>query len=255
MKANKCWGRNKSLVACGRRGEWRLFCEDHKYQWLVALLFFIFTVVAGSASIYSVFSPDPVAHDQSSSLSNKVSGDSSSSPIKESENVPGFNNVEKQLNRAKIEGLEYTQASSSTFVAKLFVKSSLEEVIYGGDALFAFTSVTPVKSINEEYVFEAGKCRFIGKGKEFYIDRGYSRIDIKLINCVDDSRNSFGIDAEQLGLHRIGYLSMAGKPGNPNVRFIADGNIHTLETNINYLINMDVPITSLPKNGKSFERW
>jgi hypothetical protein len=116
MIKNKCRGKNKNLRTCGRTGSWRFFCEDHQYQWIILLSFLIFTVWGGGASIYSVMSSDTIIEPS----------------------VPGFNNIEKQLNKAKIEGLEYTEASNNTFVAKLFVKSILEEgCIPASDKLFA----------------------------------------------------------------------------------------------------------------------
>jgi len=36
-------------------GEWRLFCDDHRFQPLAILFILVFTVVAGAASIYSAW--------------------------------------------------------------------------------------------------------------------------------------------------------------------------------------------------------
>jgi len=47
----RCFGRNSNLSRCGRSGEWRFFCFDHKNQWVGWLVFLIFTVLAGTASI------------------------------------------------------------------------------------------------------------------------------------------------------------------------------------------------------------
>lgn len=38
-------------------GEWKLFCEEHKRQPLVWVIFIVFTVIAGAASIYSSLQP------------------------------------------------------------------------------------------------------------------------------------------------------------------------------------------------------
>ena len=54
---HRCWGRTRNLRRCGRYGEWRLFCADHRWQWAVALSFALFTVGGALASYYSAFSP------------------------------------------------------------------------------------------------------------------------------------------------------------------------------------------------------
>lgn len=54
---HRCWGRTQTLRRCGRYGQWRLFCADHRWQWVVALSFALFTVGGAIASYYSAFSP------------------------------------------------------------------------------------------------------------------------------------------------------------------------------------------------------
>jgi hypothetical protein len=50
---SRCWRLTANLGRCARRGDWRLFCADHRRQWLLWLSFFVFTAVAGSLQIYS----------------------------------------------------------------------------------------------------------------------------------------------------------------------------------------------------------
>ena len=41
---NRCWGRTRNLHRCGRVGEWRYFCDEHKLQpiqWIFVLVFVI----------------------------------------------------------------------------------------------------------------------------------------------------------------------------------------------------------------------
>jgi hypothetical protein len=48
----RCWGLTRNFRRCGRQGNWRLFCDDHRLQpfgWLFGL---VFTVIAGIASSY-----------------------------------------------------------------------------------------------------------------------------------------------------------------------------------------------------------
>lgn len=49
----RCWGLTRNLQFCGRRGNWRLFCNEHRRQPLGWICFLIFTVLAGTASILS----------------------------------------------------------------------------------------------------------------------------------------------------------------------------------------------------------
>ena len=55
-KYRQCWGLNRNLQRCKRKGCWRLFCHDHRRQPLIWCAFFIFTVLGGTASILSLLS-------------------------------------------------------------------------------------------------------------------------------------------------------------------------------------------------------
>ena len=48
---SRCYGITRNLHRCSRRGDWKLFCHEHKKQPLVGLYVLIFTV-GGTASIY-----------------------------------------------------------------------------------------------------------------------------------------------------------------------------------------------------------
>ncbi len=52
---NRCYGYTKNLQRCSRNGEWRFFCHEHKRQPVIWIFTLIFTILAGSTSIYSVF--------------------------------------------------------------------------------------------------------------------------------------------------------------------------------------------------------
>jgi hypothetical protein len=51
----RCWGVTRTLNRCNRRGNWALFCDEHKKQPLLWISFIVFTVIAGAVSIYSAF--------------------------------------------------------------------------------------------------------------------------------------------------------------------------------------------------------
>lgn len=49
----RCWAITRNLQFCGRRGNWWLFCGEHRRQPLVWVFVLTFTVLAGTASILS----------------------------------------------------------------------------------------------------------------------------------------------------------------------------------------------------------
>jgi hypothetical protein len=64
MKDRRCLGLTKTLHRCSRKGEWGLFCQEHKKQPLIWACFLLFTVVGGIASIYSAFFSQPHAQNE-----------------------------------------------------------------------------------------------------------------------------------------------------------------------------------------------
>jgi hypothetical protein len=53
--SKRCWGLTRNLRRCGRQGDWKLFCADHRRQPFVWLFVLVFTVLAGAASIQSAW--------------------------------------------------------------------------------------------------------------------------------------------------------------------------------------------------------
>lgn len=51
----RCFGVTRNLNLCGRIGDWRFFCSEHRRQPLVWLFGIVFTVLAGIASIQSAW--------------------------------------------------------------------------------------------------------------------------------------------------------------------------------------------------------
>jgi hypothetical protein len=56
----RCRGLTRTFRRCGRMGEWKLFCDDHRLQPFGALFVLVFTICAGGASIYSAWFTKPV---------------------------------------------------------------------------------------------------------------------------------------------------------------------------------------------------
>lgn len=50
----RCWGLTRNLWFCGRRGDWILFCPEHRRQPFAWIAFLVFTVLGGAASILSL---------------------------------------------------------------------------------------------------------------------------------------------------------------------------------------------------------
>ncbi len=53
----RCFGITRNLNRCSRIGEWKLFCFEHRRQPFGWLVFFVFTVLAGIASMQSAWGP------------------------------------------------------------------------------------------------------------------------------------------------------------------------------------------------------
>ena len=81
ISMRQCIGRTKNLNRCLRKGHWRWFCPEHKKQPLVWLFGLVFTVIAGSASIYSVVAPSGVNSAPSTSVKNPGSVGSAIPPL------------------------------------------------------------------------------------------------------------------------------------------------------------------------------
>jgi hypothetical protein len=48
----QCLGRTQTFRRCKNKGQWRFFCDKHRYQPLVWISFFVFTIVAGLFTIW-----------------------------------------------------------------------------------------------------------------------------------------------------------------------------------------------------------
>lgn len=53
QRSNPCQGRTKTLRRCGREGDWRFFCDDHRRQPFV----WAFIALSVVASLVSIFTP------------------------------------------------------------------------------------------------------------------------------------------------------------------------------------------------------
>jgi hypothetical protein len=53
----QCFGRTRNLHRCGRTGDWKCFCPEHRYQPLKLVFALVFTVAAGIASMHSAWWP------------------------------------------------------------------------------------------------------------------------------------------------------------------------------------------------------
>ncbi len=61
-RVRRCLGILKNWRRCGRFGPWRFYCDDHRWQPLQAIVFAVFTLLAGIASIESAWLPGIKEH-------------------------------------------------------------------------------------------------------------------------------------------------------------------------------------------------
>ena len=54
----RCWGRNRNLKRCQRVGDWVFFCDDHKWQPIQWLSYFVFVVIVGLIALFNAFNND-----------------------------------------------------------------------------------------------------------------------------------------------------------------------------------------------------
>lgn len=73
----RCFGITRSLHRCSRKGDWKLFCSEHRRQPVVWLFVFVFTVLGGLASMQSAWWP-------TRERNSKILGSRNNNPISDS---------------------------------------------------------------------------------------------------------------------------------------------------------------------------
>lgn len=236
MNNNRCLGLTRNFHRCSRKGDWHLFCVDHKRQW-VGWIFTIFTFVAGVASIYSV-APTFLSKSSPSIL------------------IPGSNNIEYAINRAKIEGLSFNTPSATEVVAKFYIRPTVTYPINEDMSLFALVSVSPFKPLNSESTFDAGDCRFLGHVTAFNQISNKAVLSVKTISCIDNANLAFTLENEDYEFNPNGLLTNLDAPTEKSIILTKeDDGTYSVPMFDNVLLRFDRPIDELKKVGSSFERF
>lgn len=170
--------------------------------------------------------------------------------------IPGNNIIEKQINRAKIEGVTAPEASTEFVVAVPFVRPSLTaqntNSSFGEDTV-GFSNASPLRYEDQDIVFAPGKCRFLGSvdWSQQPILKGQSGITV--ISCVLDNGDvySFG----DINGPKIGFVTSIEHPANKELNLIREDKSVTLPLNERYLVRFLTPIHELVFKGKSSVSW
>lgn len=237
MNNNRCFGLTRTFHRCSREGEWRIFCVEHNRQWIGWVFTFVFTVVAGAASIYSVApsflpkSPPTIS-------------------------ISGSNNIERAISMAKMEGVKFNTPSATEVVAKFYVRPMATYPIHKDMAIFALVSVSPFKPLNSESTFDAGDCRFLGHVTAFDPTSNKAVLSVKTISCTDNANQAFALENEDYELKPNGLLADLDAPTENSITLTkeSDGTYSVPMFN-NALLKFYRPIAGLKKIGRSFERF
>ncbi|WP_206747583.1 hypothetical protein, partial [Vibrio lentus] len=226
----RCFGRNANFTRCGRKGTWRLFCADHKNQWIGWLAFIIFTVLGGLASIVGLF---PVMDYLQ----------------KEKVVVPGEYAIERMINKAKMEGSIIPDIKDNALLGKVYVRP-IAEFIDTEDNFshIAVTLMSPFKPLGSDYLYKADDCRFLGKASHFDKRTKKARFYIYAASCNRNDGTVYEADARKItGVKEIGYLSLPGLSGQQYVPLIEEGRNHSLPFETNVEIFLDYNVTKFQR--------
>lgn len=170
--------------------------------------------------------------------------------------VPGQNAIERQLNRAKMEGVAATAPSTEFAVAIPFARPILtkEEVSpeFAG-SLVALSNVSPIRSENQDLVFAPGKCRFLGRVHWSRQSDLLGEASINVISCVLDNGDSYGFGEFEGAA--IGFLAPADQPGSKTLSLVEEEKSVSLPKDGRYIVRFSSPIRDLPFKGKSIDTW
>lgn len=238
MKKNRCWGMTKISKRCGRKGNWFLFCEDHKNQWIKGLFFFItLPVITGimASVLYSWISAPELE------LSVKVQG----------ENV-----IDKALSQAKMEGANLATPSASEVVAKFFILPSVTGQLDTNLPLFGLVSVSPFKPLNSDLIFDAGDCRFLGYVIDFNPLSRAAVFSIETISCTDNSSQSYSLQYDNYKNAPRGLLADVNSPTELHLTLSRERDgIYSLPLYTNALVKFVEPVVALNPNGRAITRF
>ncbi|MGN6083550.1 hypothetical protein [Trinickia sp.] len=185
----------------------------------------------------------------------KELGDMLISGRPESVVIPGDNAIEKAINKAKMKGINSTDPSTDFAVAIPFARPSLSksaETNYNSD-IVALSNASALRSSNQDLVFAAGRCRFLGTVSWSGQTSLIGTADITGVSCVMDNRDSYNFSAPDG--HSIGYLTPVDQPASREISLAKEGPVVTLPEDGVYLVRFTLPLRSMSFTGKSSIAW
>lgn len=170
--------------------------------------------------------------------------------------VPGHNAIERQLNRAKMEGVAASSPSTEFAVVIPFARPSLtkEDVPFEfAGNLIALSNASPIRSENQDLVFAPGKCRFLGQVHWSRQPDLLGEASITVLSCVLDNGDSYELGKFEGA--EIGFLTPADQPGIKTLSLVEDGESVSLPKDGKYMVRFSSPLRDLPFKGKSIDPW
>jgi hypothetical protein len=167
--------------------------------------------------------------------------------------VNGNGAMEERLKLAKLEATKYKIPSSSISVIKFiglpmlnqYHKNSVETDPESTHAIV--TSVSPIKSIVGEQVFDGGDCRFGVQASSFDQANMVASFEVTSLSCTDNQGYTYDSGENS----SIGFLSELGAPMINSVTIINDEGYLTINPEKNYFIQLHEPIENISKRGIS----
>lgn len=238
MRQKRCCALTKKFKRCAREGDWKIFCDEHKHQWLKGgLNFFVFPIATGiiASWAFSWFT-------------------ASEPPL--SVNVPGQNVIDKALSKAKMEGAGYNTPSANEVVAKFYVLPTVTSKLDTQSSVFSLVSVSPFKPENSDFTFDAGDCRFLGYVTDFNaLSRG-AVFSIKTVSCTDNANQSYELEFEDYIDAPQGLLADVRSPTELHLTLSREQDgTYSLPLYTNVLVKFNKPVSALEHKGKASTRF
>ena len=182
--------------------------------------------------------------------------DSITSGVSSSVPVPGRSLLERQINLAKMEGAAALTSSTEFATAVPFARPSLargEGAQVSGADVFAFSNASPLRSENQDLVFGAGRCRFLGRvaWSDQSVPQAQALIDG--LSCVLDNRDAYSLRNPDGA--PIGFVARIETPESETLILVDDGKSVTLPLNQKYIVRFFKPIKDISFKGKSSVAW
>lgn len=165
--------------------------------------------------------------------------------------VPGHDEIEKQINLAKMQGVGTSDPSSEFAVAVPFVRPSMELTASTSNSpanVVALTNASPLRSTNQDLVFAPGKCRFLGSIRWLHQPTMKGEAAITVLSCILDNGDTYGF-GESEG-PEIGFVASLDQPASRELQLTEEDKSVTLPTAAKYIVRFSAPLHDLPFKGK-----